>query len=239
MLVNRVKNMTQEYKKGTGTGRGGWRGGGRPVGTKKENSKKMYSFRLSEEELKAVREILAKMCGKLVLLFCLLSFILPCGALTLEGSVEYTEETARTEAFKNLLIYYPYENTRDFNRSLYIAQIETSSVLNIQEFHTKLFNTIPFKLIGVQYKENPNFIYYYKKQGNGYQCLVIDVIKQDKDNIKAYKYNAKTGKIVSVGFSVSNDEEFVYNANQELIAHWIGDTEKMSNYKRFIKYSEQ
>lgn len=39
--------------------RGGKReGAGRPF---KENKKKMYSFRLSEEELKAVRELLKQM----------------------------------------------------------------------------------------------------------------------------------------------------------------------------------
>jgi len=45
--------------------RGGKReGAGRPVGTTKENTKKMYSFRLSEEELKAIRELLNKMRTK-------------------------------------------------------------------------------------------------------------------------------------------------------------------------------
>lgn len=41
------------------SGRGGKReGAGRP---KQKNTKKMYSFRLSEEELIAVRELLSKM----------------------------------------------------------------------------------------------------------------------------------------------------------------------------------
>jgi len=44
------------------TGRGGKReGAGRPKGTTKPETKKMYSFRLSEEEEKAVRELLKKM----------------------------------------------------------------------------------------------------------------------------------------------------------------------------------
>jgi len=42
--------------------RGGKRNGaGRPIGTTKPETKKMYSFRLSEEEVKAVRELLKKM----------------------------------------------------------------------------------------------------------------------------------------------------------------------------------
>ena len=39
-------------------------GAGRPFGTTKENDKKMYSFRLSEEEVIAVRELLKKMRNK-------------------------------------------------------------------------------------------------------------------------------------------------------------------------------
>lgn len=47
------------------SGRGGKReGAGRPVGTTKENKKKPCSFKLSEEEEKAVRELLKKMRNK-------------------------------------------------------------------------------------------------------------------------------------------------------------------------------
>ena len=39
-------------------------GAGRPVGSTKENTKKLYTFRLSEEENIAVRELLKKMRNK-------------------------------------------------------------------------------------------------------------------------------------------------------------------------------
>ena len=46
--------------------RGGKRdGAGRPKGTIKENRKKMFSFRLSEEEEKAVRNLLKQMRRKI------------------------------------------------------------------------------------------------------------------------------------------------------------------------------
>lgn len=45
--------------------RGGKRpGAGRPFGSTKENAKKKFSFRLSEEEEKAVRELLKEMRNK-------------------------------------------------------------------------------------------------------------------------------------------------------------------------------
>lgn len=51
------KGWYSQYK-----GRGGKReGAGRPKGTTKAETKKMYSFRLSEDEEKAVRELLKKM----------------------------------------------------------------------------------------------------------------------------------------------------------------------------------
>lgn len=54
-------------KKETSSGRGGKRSGaGRPVGTTgkyKEVTKKMYSFRLSSEEAKAIQELLKTMRG--------------------------------------------------------------------------------------------------------------------------------------------------------------------------------
>ena len=49
----------------TSSKRGGKReGAGRPKGTTKENTKKKFSFRLSVEEEKAVRELLLKMRNK-------------------------------------------------------------------------------------------------------------------------------------------------------------------------------
>ncbi|MGN0193257.1 MAG: hypothetical protein ACI4CY_07035 [Candidatus Gastranaerophilaceae bacterium] len=47
------------------SGRGGKRkGAGRPKGSVKENKKKKFTFSLSEEEEKVVREILKKMRNK-------------------------------------------------------------------------------------------------------------------------------------------------------------------------------
>ncbi len=56
--------MTDESTK-TLSGRGGKRAGaGRPKGTTKENTKKPYCFKLSEEELIAVRALLKEMRNK-------------------------------------------------------------------------------------------------------------------------------------------------------------------------------
>jgi hypothetical protein len=62
LIKERVSEQLTNVWRKEFKGRGGKRqGAGRPVGTTKENTKKMYSFRLSEEEEKAVRELLKKM----------------------------------------------------------------------------------------------------------------------------------------------------------------------------------
>lgn len=60
-----ISNVYRKIGVTENKGRGGKReGAGRPVGTTKEKTKKLYSFRLSEEEEIAVRELLKKMRGK-------------------------------------------------------------------------------------------------------------------------------------------------------------------------------
>lgn len=41
--------MTEEYKKGTGSGRGGWRGGGRPKGSKSSTQKTKKTHTLNKK----------------------------------------------------------------------------------------------------------------------------------------------------------------------------------------------
>lgn len=223
------------------SGRGGKReGAGRPKGTTKEKVKKKFSFRLSEEEEKAVRELLAKMRGKLVIFFCLLTLCMPVSAQTLQGGVTYTEETARQTAFEGVNKYCPFPNVKAFNRSLFVAAIDNNDVISIQEFNTKLAKAIPFKVTAVIYKDNPNYVYYYEKQNKGYKGLAVEVISGDSYPVKTVKYDAKTGKLLSVGLTTSPDDDFSFDADGKLLAHWKGNKEIMNKIgKRKIIYSAQ
>lgn len=60
-----ISNVYKKIGVTENKGRGGKReGAGRPIGTTKENTKKLYSFRLSDEEENAVRDLLKKLRGK-------------------------------------------------------------------------------------------------------------------------------------------------------------------------------
>ncbi len=60
-----ISNVYKKIGVTENKGRGGKReGAGRPVGSTKENTKKLYSFRLSDEEKIAVTELLKKLRSK-------------------------------------------------------------------------------------------------------------------------------------------------------------------------------
>ena len=228
------------------SGRGGKRpGAGRPKGTTgkyKEVVKKMYSFRLSEEEEeKAVRELLAKIRGKLILLLCLFMLGLPTLAEPLKATVTYTEENARIEAFEGVSQYCPFTDVTSFQRSLFVASIKKEDVLEIQEFNSKLFKVIPYKVTAVIYKDLPHFAYYYEKTKNGYKGVAIEIVDAKDMNypIKTIKYDAKTGKLATINLTISDNEGFVFDADKKPIAHWLNDTEYTSKITRKLIYSAQ
>ena len=60
-----ISNVYKKIGVTENKGRGGKReGAGRPTGTTKEKTKKIFTFRLSEEEENAVRELLKKLRNK-------------------------------------------------------------------------------------------------------------------------------------------------------------------------------
>lgn len=205
------------------------------------NNKKMYSFRLSENELNAVKEVLAKMRKKLILLLCLFMLGLPTLAEPLKATVTYTEENARIEAFEGVSQYCPFTDVTSFQRSLFVASINNDDVLAVQEFNSKIFKVIPYKALAVVYKDLPHFAYYYEKTKNGYKGVAIEVVNAKDMNypIKTIKYNAKTGKLATINLTISEDEGFVFDENKKTIAHWINDKEYTSNMTRKVIYSAQ
>jgi len=209
--------------------RGGKReGAGRPKNPKELN-KKMCSFRLSKEEERAVRELLAKMRGKIITLFLLMSLCLPCYAEQLKASATITQEQAKIEAFKDVYQFATFPNTEIFRRSLGVKSLDTNNISVIQEFKTKLFKVIPYNVIGVVYKDLPNYAFYYQKSQGKYKGIALDILVSNKYPIKIAKYDTSSGKLISVQYRISPNDDFVYNAQGELIAMWRDGQEILNN----------
>lgn len=186
-------------------------GAGRPKGT---NNKKQYTFRLSIEELKAVREVLAKMRGKLVILFCLLTLCLPCHAIEEPNNVELIKQ----EAFKGIYKYCPFANAEGLRLAGVKYELKADEVLSIQQTSKNIINVV--------YKKYPSYTYTYKVQKKnfyytlgGYYCQCISVNYENKVAV----YHASSGRLIGIRYAVSPDEDYMFDFNGNLIEHREGD----------------
>lgn len=201
-------------------------GAGRPKGT---NNKKQYTFRLSQEELSAVRELLAKMRGKLVVFFCLLALCMPVSAETLQGGVTYTEKTARQTAFEGvrpLSIVYSV----GWESPKYFFDLKAQNdVIGIAKGKSKLCGIpLPFSLYSVIYKDEPNKEYIYSKYNGKYRVLAT--ISGDVNSSYPQKYLKydRYGHLLTIEFNTGY-ESFIYDAKGKLIGHWQGNAGKTIN----------
>lgn len=61
--------------------------------------------------------------------------------------------------------------------------------------------------------------FYYTPQGNLY---AVDFDASEAYPIKSYKHHYPSGKLVNVSLTVKPGEDFVFNAQGDLLTHWMG-----------------
>lgn len=164
-----------------------------------------------------------------ILLFTLFSVGLSVSAedTVLQGSVQYTVESARKLAFdgldlkldKKLIEPYLLDNNNKENREAVKngVQIKGRSIMSFVMAKGRV------KGYAIVYEDNPEYVYYYS---NGGYLVAVDLDKKYNQNAYPYKigkYNALTGNLISIGLFVSDDEQYVYSKNGKLKAHWVGD----------------
>lgn len=187
------------------------------------------------------------MIKKIILtLFLLFSFNAFCEE-AIQAGIKYNEANARVEAFKDVQkriskdFYKQYltdpnkkENINSINNKIFFIQDDNS---NIEENKTR--ELCPFYLknslisYGIIYQNNLTYSFYYDIFG---RLMKFDVINSDTYPRKTFAYS-RFGNLISVIFEVNEDEQFVYNDNGKLIAHWIGNEmkNKDNSIPRFLK----
>lgn len=164
----------------------------------------------------------------LIMLFFLFAPPGFCENTVLRGSVNYTVESARKLAFegldlkldKKLLTPYIEDENNKENLELIKSHKQTAGRKVMSFVMAKGF----VKGYAIIYDDKPEYIYYYS---NGGYLVAVDIDKKFDSNTYPYKigkYSALTGNLISIGFYVSEDEQYVYTKNGKLRAHWVGNT---------------
>lgn len=149
-------------------------------------------------------------------------------AVTLEGGVTYTVESARKITFKNAQKTIPFESFQSHLEDQNYRENKDMLKygLNPKDRDIILFSSLwGLKLAYcVTYHDNPKYTYYYTKFGG--QLIHIDVEQHNDKNseypILIYRYNVK-GKLTAAGLIVSDEEGFLYSKNGKLLIHKLGD----------------
>ena len=142
----------------------------------------------------------------------------------IQAQVKYNEASARIEAFRDVekkIAKSFYRNyLKDENRKENIENIKKSNfVINDERYLCPFYVEDVLASYSVVYSDNMYYTFYYNILGN---LVKFDKIVSEDYPIKVYSYS-RFGNLISVSFSVDNEEQFVYNEKGKLLAHWQGD----------------
>jgi len=209
--------------------RGGKRiGSGRP----QTNHPKKHLIRLTDIEkdfidFSRVKQIdLNKLKKGLLLFFLMLFTCMPVSATTLKGSVEYTVDIARSEAFNDLPNKLPrkelnkYKYDRFNYTHLYLISINSDNhkelgIIKIVPFYKDL----ELVCYGIQYTDKPNYKFYYTPNGILIKYEIMTNTTYPYKSVVYSPYN----NLISVNLIISPKESFIFNKDKSLYAHWLND----------------
>lgn len=164
----------------------------------------------------------------LIILFNIFSTSYATEQLRLNGSVQYTPMVAKKLAFEGLDLKIDKKQLNDFlydeNNKENRKALKSNQKIDGRDIMS--FNTVKGIVRGyaITYENNPQYTYYYSTSGY-LVCIDIDnKINTTEFPFTVGKYNPITGNLISVGFYVSETEQYVYSKNGKLKAHWIGKT---------------
>lgn len=159
----------------------------------------------------------------LIIIFLLVGICIPAfGQVLIKGIVVYTAETAREEAFygveKRISMTNYKKHIKDENYEANKSVPEREILF--KDRSVQLFKRGILKAYAVTYKSDPNYTYYYSTLVNN--LLFFDIGTDCKKfPCRTLRYNHE-GKLLAIGFYVSEEERFLYDKSGKLISHWVG-----------------
>ena len=156
---------------------------------------------------------------KLVLFLLIQLFSLPVYALTISGGIEYTVDMAREESFKNISATI---NMQHFKNFLIDPNYEKHKLLISQKkFRYKNIRILVFSdgVYVIDNLLNQKETFYYNSNGH---LVQVEILLKKGYPEKSAIYDNK-GLLTSVSYCISSKEQFVFDLNKKLIAHWKGN----------------
>ncbi len=168
------------------------------------------------------------MIKKILIILTILLFSFSLANEPIKAKVKYNEASARIEAFKDV----ERKIDKDFYKNYLKDKNKKENLEAISKKTYELDNRVlcPFYVksillaYGVTYFDKFDTTFYYNPMGS---LIKFEITKDYKSYPKKTYGYSQYGNLISVSFEVDEKEQYVYNKNGKLIAHWQDD--KMQN----------
>ena len=155
--------------------------------------------------------------------FCLADEIEPEQEI-IQGGIKYNEATARIEAFKDIerkIDKKTYKNhLKDPNRKENLENIFKSNYnIGFERILCPFYYKKTLISYAVTYYDEPLRVYYYNIFGG---LMKFEIVEEGNFPKRTFAYS-RYGNLLTVNFDIDGEEQFMYEENGKLTAHWVGD----------------
>ena len=159
----------------------------------------------------------------LVIMICfLVTFAfssLHINAYTIKGGISYTVSKARQIAFENVNYKIDIYKYKEFFIDKNFAINQKVMLKDKKKYKNRYLTKFSKGEYAIRYKNQPSHAYYYDSSG---KLCYIDIDLNSSYPKQRVTYNIN-GILDSVTLDTSSNEQFIFDTNKQLIAHWIGN----------------
>ena len=155
----------------------------------------------------------------LILLIIFLGLYAPVNAEALKGGVSYTVDEARVKAFSNVPLKIDMNEYKKYFKDPNYEENKKAIAKGGKCLRKKNITVYLDKGYSISYKNKKNITFYYDKNG---KLENIDIDYKKTFPMQSAKYDIN-GNLDSTCLGLENYEQYMFDRNQKLRAHWIGN----------------
>ncbi len=172
---------------------------------------------------------------KILLLFIVLIFNCSFAQDIVKAGIKYNEASAKVEAFKDIQrkiekhFYKSYLRDKNYKENIELIE-KKIYVVEGKRTICPFYLRKTFLSYAIVYMDEPSMVFYYNVFGS---LVKFDIIEKSTYPRRTFGYS-RFGNLISVAFEVDNNEQFIYDKDGKLIAHWSG-SEMIDEKTKFFK----
>ncbi len=156
---------------------------------------------------------------KLILFFILFCITNTTYAYTIKAGISLTVNEARTISFENVTPQIDISKYKKYFFDKNYKKNQNALKKGKYRYQNKYLTLFSNNSYAITYLYHKEIGFYYNSNGH---LILIEYDLNKNYPVKRVRYDIN-GNLDSVSLSTSNKEDFIFDINKKLIAHWIGN----------------